>query len=176
MALHQIQIRYDPVEDRLLLRVSTTADEEFRFWMTRRFVDGLWGILVRMLEWDEAVRRQFDQETRRNVLEIQHEGYAQQGDFTKAFECARRRLPLGEAPVLLGQAKGKKAGEGLHLISLHPQQGQGIDLTLDTKLLHIFVRLLREAVTKAAWGMDLTLYKGGAQPVPAAEAVPRKLN
>ena len=175
MALHQIQIRHDPVEDRLLLRVSTTDGDEFRFWMTRRFVGGLWGILLRMLESDEAVRWQFDQETRRNVLEIQHEGYAQQGDFSRAFESAPRRLPLGETPVLLAQAQGKKTGEGQHLISLHPQQGQGVDLTLDTRLLHIFVRLLQQSVTKAEWSMDLTLYKGGGEP-PSVAAAPRKLN
>ena len=175
MALYQIQIRHDPVEDRLLLRVSTTDGEEFRFWMTRRFVGGLWGILVRMLESDEAVRRQFDQETRRNVLEIQHEGYAQQGDFAKAFESTSRSLPLGETPILLAQAQGMKTSEGQHLISLRPQQGQGVDLTLDTKLLHIFVRLLQQSVTKAEWSIDLKLYKGGEQP-PSTTTTPGKLN
>ena len=175
MALHQIQVRHDPVEDRLLLRVSTTDGEEFRFWMTRRFVGGLWGLLVKMLESDEAVRRQLDQETRRTVLDIQHEGYAQQGDFTRAFESAPRSLPLGETPVLLAQAQGRKSAEGQHLISLHPQQGQGVDLTLDTKLLHIFVRLLQQSVAKAEWGLDLRLYKDGEQP-PSAVAAQRKLN
>jgi hypothetical protein len=176
MAIHQIQFQYDQHEDRLLLRVSTTEGDEFRFWLTRRFTGQLWGLLVNMLGWDDAVRQQFDDDARRNVLEIQHEGYGQQGDFSKKFEDVPRRLPLGDAPILLARAKGTKGKDGLQVVSLHPHQGQGIDLTLDTKLLHIIVRLLRQAVMKAEWSIDLRLYKGSEQPAPALEAAPRRLN
>lgn len=175
MAIHQIQIRYDELEDRLLLRVSTTEGFEYRFWMTRRFVEQLWGMLVKILEWDEAVRQQFDEEMRRSVLEIQHEGYAQQADYSKTFVGAPH-LPLGPAPVLLARAKGRKVGDGLQMISLHPQQGQGIDMTLDAKLLHIFVSLLRQTAAKARWEMDLRLHQGGNPSTPAPQAPRRKLN
>lgn len=175
MAIHQIQLKHDQHEDRLLLRVSTVAGEEFRFWLTRRFVDRLWGMLVKMLEWDEALRQQFDDEARRNVLEIRHEGYAQEGDFKTKFQGAPR-LPLGESPVLLAQAKGKKGEKGAYLVSLLPQRGQGIDMTLDTKLLHIFIRLLREVVEKAEWGMELRLYRRDEPQAQAAVGAPRKLN
>jgi len=175
MAIHQIQLKYDQLEDRLLLRVSTTEGDEFRFWLTRRYVDRLWGMLVKMLEWDEAVRQQFDNEARRDVLEIRHEGYAQQGDFATQFKGAPR-LPLGEAPVLLAQAKGSKGDNGLYIVALHPQQGQGIDMKLDAKLLHIFIRLLRESTGKAEWGMDLRLFQRGEPAVAVTEATPRKLN
>ena len=172
MGLHQIQIKYDQAEDRLLLRLSTTEGEEFRFWLTRRFVGRLWGMLITMLEWDEAVRQQFDEEMRRNVLEIRHEGYARESDFTAQFQDASR-LPLGAAPVLLAQANGKR-GESMCILSLLPAQGNGVDLTLDSKLLHLLVRLLRESVTKAGWGMELRLYQ---EPRPAPmESGPRKFN
>jgi hypothetical protein len=175
MGIHQIQLRHDQHEDRLLLRVTSTGGDEFRFWLTRRFVDRLWGLLMKMLEWDEALRQQFDEEARRNVLEIRHEGYAQQGDFETKFAGAPH-LPLGESPVLLAQAKGNKGDEGTYLVSLLPQKGQGIDMALDAKLLHIFIRLLREVVEKAGWGMDLRLYQQGGPQVPAAAGVSRKLN
>ncbi len=175
MAIHQIQLKYEQIEDRLLLRVSTTEGDEFRFWLTRRYVGRLWGVLVKMLEWDEAVRQQFDDGARRDVLEIRHEGYAQQGDFATQFKGASR-LPLGEAPVLLAQAKGSKGENGLYIVALHPQRGQGIDMKLDAKLLHIFIRLLRESTAKAGWGMELRLYQPGGSQGQAAESVPRKLN
>ena len=57
-------------QDRLLLRLSTTDNCEFRFWLTRRFTQRLWTILVQMLEWDEAVRQQFDPQTRHAVVEL----------------------------------------------------------------------------------------------------------
>ena len=176
MKIHQIQIRHDEIEDRLLLRLSTTDNREFRFWITRRYVKRLWAMLVQMLEWDLAVRQQVDPDTRRTVLDIQHEGYAQQADYAKNFEDVPRQLPLGDAPALLAKARGEKGENGMQMLSLHPQQGQGIDMTLDTKLLHIFSRLLRQAVAKTDWDISLGLHPGKEQSEPAQEAAPRKLN
>ena len=181
MKIHQIQIRHDENEDRLLLRLSTTDNAEFRFWLTRRFVKRLWAMLVQMLEWDQAVRQQADPATRRTVLDIQHEGYAQQANYAKKFEEpaqeAPRSLPLGEAPTVLAKAKGKKGEKGTQLLSLHPQQGQGIDMTLDTKLLHVFTRLLRQAVAKTDWDINLALHDAKEEAAaPAPEAARRRLN
>ena len=180
MGIHQIQIRHDETEDRLLLRLSTTDNCEFRFWLTRRFTKRLWGMLVQMLEWDQAVKQQVVPETRRTVLEIQHEGYSRQANYAKPFEEPAqetpRRLPLGEAPLLLAKAKGKKGDHGFQMLGLHPLQGQGIDITLDAKLLHIFTRLLREQVAKTDWDVNLALYEGANAAEPLPEAPPRKLN
>ena len=179
MAIHQIQIRHDEAEDRLLLRMSTTDNCEVRFWLTRRFTRLLWKALVQMLEWDRAVKQQVDPQTRRAVLDIQHEGYSQQGDFTKQFEEpkeAPRRLLLGESPVLLARVQGRKQDDGVHLLSLHPLQGQGIDVTLDAKLLHLFTRLIREQVAKTDWELNLDLYEAGEAAAPAVEPQARRLN
>lgn len=180
MGIHQIQIRHDETEDRLLLRLSTTDDCEFRFWLTRRFTRRLWRMLVQMLEWDRAVLQQVDPDTRRTVLDIQHDGYSQQANYSKAFDespqTAPRRLPLGEAPVLLAQAKGTKGENGAQMLALHPLQGQGIDITLDTRLLHIFTRLLREQVAKTDWDVNLALYEATQENAAAQETPSRKLN
>ncbi len=40
--LHQLTVKYVPTEDRLLLRIGTTAKTEYRLWLTRRFVAALW--------------------------------------------------------------------------------------------------------------------------------------
>jgi len=181
MKIHQIQVRHDEAEDRLLLRLSTTDNHEFRFWLTRRFVKRLWAMLVQMLEWDQAVRQQADPATRRTVLDIQHEGYAQQANYAQKFEestgDAPRSLPLGEEPTVLAKAKGKKGEKGLQMLSLHPHRGQGIDITLDTRLLHIFTRLLRQAVDKTDWDMNLALHGAQEAAEPARqEAAPRRLN
>src|SRR6185295_3449172 len=108
---------------------------EYRFWLTRRFTKQLWGLLLKMLEWDRAVQGQLDQASRNTVLQIQHEGYAQQGDFSKQFEDRAHRTPLGDAPVLLFSAKGTRRDNGLQMLSLHPREGQGLDITFDTRLL-----------------------------------------
>ena len=41
----QIQIRYIQEEDRILMRLNTVAEEEYRFWLTHRFLIRLWPVL-----------------------------------------------------------------------------------------------------------------------------------
>jgi hypothetical protein len=163
MAIHQIQIAHDETEDRLLLRLSTTDDCEFRFWLTRRFTRRLWTMLVQMLEWDRAVKQQADRETRHAVLDIQHQGYSQEADYSTQFREATpdtpRRLPLGADPVLLAKAQGTKRDDGIQVLKLLPLQGTGIDITVDTRLLHLFMRLLREQVAKVEWDLELALHQ-----------------
>jgi hypothetical protein len=180
MAIHQIHIRHDPLEDRLLLRLSTTDNCEFRFWLTRRFTKRLWKMLVQMLEWDEAVRQQMDPASRRAVLDLQHAGYSQQGDYSREFEegspDSPRRLLLGEAPVLIAKAHGRKRDDGLQVLTLKPMEGHGIDITLDTKLLHMFARLLRQHVAATDWDVNLALYEGAQETASSPETRPRTLN
>jgi hypothetical protein len=167
LSIAQIQLRYDENEDRLLLRFSTTDDCEFRFWLTRRFTKRLWPMLVRMLEWDQAVKQQIDPNARKEVLDIRHEGYVREADYTTQFrDRAEAVLPLGEAPVLLGRAEGKKQPDGGQILRLQPAQGQGIDIACDTRLLHLFMKLLREQVAKTDWDVNLALHEGAGAPEP----------
>ena len=96
MAIHQIQVAHDEAQDRLLVRLSTTDDCEFRFWLTRRFTKRLWAMLVQMLEWDRAVKQQVDRETRHAVLDMQHQGYSQEADYKTQFQewCQKRHDTL----------------------------------------------------------------------------------
>jgi len=52
-------------------------------------------------------------------------------------------------------------------VALHPAEGQGVTLTLDSVLLHSVCRLLQAAVKKSGWDMELKL--PGAEPQPAEE-------
>ena len=175
MALHQIQLTYNEKQDRVLLRVSTTDNVEFQFWLTRRFIKRLWGLLVKLLEQDRPVRQQVDPEAKRTVLGIRHEGFAQQGNFSAPYEAREYQKPLGTEPLLVTRAEGKPRENGNFLLRLHPEHGQGVDVVLDTRLLHLFTKLLQQVVGKTDWDITLELYEGG-RSLPVSEEQPRKLN
>lgn len=46
--LHQVNASYIPEQDRLLLKINTTGQTEFRFWITRRYLALLWQVLRQM--------------------------------------------------------------------------------------------------------------------------------
>lgn len=161
--IRQLQLAFVPGEDRLLLRVRTSAGEELRFWLTRRYVKLLYPLLARALESDPEVRRQTSAEARREMLSFRREQALCAADFSRPFQDGATRLPLGAAPVLLARARLAPRAGGVHLLALHPEQGAGVELTVDIGLLHSLSRLLAETAARAQW--DLTLE-------PAATADP----
>jgi hypothetical protein len=173
MRLHQIRIDYHQERDRLLLRVSTDDSSELRFWLTRRFVKGLWPALMKMAETVGETRAQPDPTVRKAMLEFEHDKAVRQADFTTPYK-APANLPLGADPLLVTRLRAQPDGHGKAVLSLHPTQGQGMDLAMDAMLLHSFTRLLQAAVGKTDWDMRLNLPQAA---LPAQDAgVGGKLN
>ncbi|MBF0418009.1 MAG: hypothetical protein HQL86_07155 [Magnetococcales bacterium] len=162
--IHQLQAAYAPAEDRLLLRLSTTDCREFRFWLTRRFVQRLWPALRQSLESQREVAHHPDQAIRAAMLGFMHENATSQADFQAPFSepPGGALLPLGETPILAVHARITPipGHESLRQIQLHPERGHGIEVTMDMTLLHAFCKLLSDAVSAADWQMSLNLTAG----------------
>lgn len=172
MTIRQVQLAYEQEHDRLLLRLATTDRNEFRFWLTRRMVKRLWGVLSQMLEWDAAVAHA-DAAARAAILAFQHDKHAGQADFKQPFSGDAAHFPLGPEPVLVGKVVAQRKEGGFATLSLLPMRGQGIDIALDPRLLHLMVRLLRQAVGRSDWDLPLP---GPAALVSAAADAPHTLN
>jgi hypothetical protein len=176
MTIRQIQARYDDMNDRVLLRISTADDSEFLFWLTRRFTRGLWAFLLKALEQDDAVKLQADAEARKAVLGMRHEGYLRQNDFSRPFEERQYKRPLGPEPVLVARADYKPTGQpGVFVLSLRPQQGAGVDLNVNASLLHSICKLIHDAVARSDWDLQLVMPRASLEPAVVGEA-PRTLN
>jgi hypothetical protein len=151
-AINQIQLSFAPVEDRLLLRMNTTDASEFRFWLTRRYVKLLWPVLMKMLQ-DELAGYDSEQ-ARQEILSFQFQEATQNMDYSTSFDENVEQRPLGDVPILLARITTKKREDGTQLLSLHPEDGQGIDLALNQKLLHSICKLIQDALKKTDWDLD----------------------
>ncbi len=175
MRLHQIKIDYVSEQDRLLMQLATSDDVEVRMWLTRRFVKLLWPLLVKLAEEaNPRISTQSDPEARRALLGLEHEQAMSRADFSKPYDDSARALPLGEAPLLLARIQTGHDPGGQPLIALHPLEGQGVTLTLDSVLLHSVCRLLQAAVSKSDWDMELKV--PGVGPPERAERPSRTIN
>ena len=172
--LHQIRLQYDAQEDRRLLRISTQARQEFRFWLTRRFVKLLWPVLMRLLESHEQVRSQSDSHAKKAVLSFQHQSALDQSDFSTAYREQGLQRPLGEAPVLLAKIQVKSGSGGNQILCLHPLEGQGVELALTQVLLHSLCKLVADTVRTARW--DLCVEVTEPSPQDAPQPGERRLN
>ncbi len=150
-ALSQIQVSYDASQDRLVLRVNTTAREEFRFWLTRRFTQGLWPLLQKGLRANPDVAQQPSTETRKAVLDFQLEAAAEKVDMQRPFQEKAAAFPLGEEATLLTKAQLKVKKEGGYLLSMHAADGKGVNFNLDNNVLHMLSKILVDILPKTGW-------------------------
>lgn len=173
--LEQFSASYDSGQDRLLLRIRSNDDAEFRFWITRRYLALLWPILMKMAD-DFSARKSTDPLTRNTLAELAHGQAVGNADFASQYQEGSL-FPLGEEPILLGRITVKPLAGNTQTLTLLPQQGQGINLDLDERLLHVLARLLQHAATATEWGLNLAVTTGtGATPEPMLAAAPRLLH
>lgn len=167
---------YNAQEDRILLRILSTQSAEFRFWMTRRYVKLLWTVIVKMLERDPAAAVHADEGVRRTVMGVQHVAAVQRAEFATPYDEGAKVLPLGATPLLLARVTGKQPTDQPPVLSLHPNQGQGVDIGVNTALLHMISKLLVDAVAQSDWDLKLAIDPDFAMSPQAQGVPPHKLN
>ena len=95
-ALHQITMSHSTEEDRLLLRISTLDKAEFRFWLTRRFVNILWPALMKVLEKENpAARKNLMPEAKKAVVAMEHQDAVAAADFSRSHYEGNKDLTPG---------------------------------------------------------------------------------
>lgn len=162
----QMQVRFNPVEDRLLLRIRSGSGVELRFWLTRRYLRLAWPTLAAGLESPATGVAAVDRGAlaRKEVAAFEHQDALQRSDFNSQFEEGAGEYPLGPSPVLLARFALKTRDGKDTVVCLHPLRGQGIEVAMSRTLLHAFCKLLADGAIAAAWNLPITL------PQPAAGA------
>ena len=149
--LKQINVSYINAEDRLMLKVSTTDDKEYRAWCTRRLTKVLLERLELSFEQEVDEKNVVPQETRREVARIKHEGEVVEKAFEAPYEAEPMEYPLGEEGVLITGLTEKQLANNTIALSLNGPEGVGLTLNLDNRLRHQLYELLSRAVSRAAW-------------------------
>lgn len=161
--MRQMQLSYMPTEDRILFRMNTKARQEFRFWMTRRYVGILWASLSKMIS-DKDEKEEVQEEPAETKVkdalvesakkEIEHKEIVSKSDFKTQYQESSY-LPLGEEPALLFSVGVKPNQSGQPMLCMHPEKGQGIEMVLNDQILHSLCKLIVDTAKKADWKLDL---------------------
>jgi len=141
-ALQQINIAYELEQDRLLLRASTNAGQEYRIWLTRRFADLLSQVLQGQIEKAGGMHQ---------IASHRHTtDHLRQGAFDREYDSSHKDFPLGEAGILAYSINVGDLQHGCSL-QLRPREGQGMTINLDASLLYLMANLLEQATLQADW-------------------------
>jgi len=153
--LRQISMSFVATEDRLLFRLKTRDNKEYRLFLTRRFVLlGLWPAIRSLLAADPEVRRMTDEAQKQTMLSFRHDGFVDKSAFEKTYEETDDERPLGDDPIIVTGLKAVPK-DGGYALTFKLIDGKTVALRFDEKLMHNFCKLLFDLVNKADW--DVTI-------------------
>ena len=149
--LRQLNVTYVPAEDRLLLKVSTSDDQEYRAWCTRRFARLLLERLESLFETEIEEVQMVPEAARKDVAQLKHRGSVTEQAFAKPYEAEPVSYPLGESGLLLTQFSYQHHESGRVVATLSGDGGKGLTLNMDSKLQHHLYEIITRACQRAEW-------------------------
>lgn len=143
----QLQLAYDPAEDRLLLTLGL-GERTVGVWLTRRFTELLWQALWQRA--GAALDEKASATAREMLLTMQHNEARREHAVTQS-----PKLKLDGKPILATTLKYGPNETSGHALSLIDADGCGESLILDDASLHALIRLLDESMVNSEWRLDL---------------------
>lgn len=149
MPVRQIQVANDSVQDRLILRIGTNANEEIRVFFTRRFLRDLWPHLTAMLAGHLANTSAPSTAEPADQEDLAH------ASFEQAFLSENPTFPLGAKPLLATEAVLEASGDGSASLTLREARERSFKLSLNAELLQALCSMLHAANEHAGWDLVL---------------------
>jgi len=177
MNIHQLTVHYDERQDRLLLRLNTQDQQEFRFWLTRRMTLRLMPAIQQSTLRLEAAQpgvAATDAPAQQLLTELKRDAFLRQANFATPFEDHATQWPLGSPPLLISDVHISIQPGGALDIAFEdksdPAQVRSCQLHLQVGLVHGMVHLIRQASAKAEWGsLGIPAITTEANPVATSE-------
>lgn len=172
MDIHQMQIKYDALADRLLWQVRTHTGELYAVWLTRRMVGRLWPPFLSLVTRGGVAKVAPNAtpvpEARAMLEQAARERPLPAADFKAPFEREAASRPLGPEPLLPTtiDLTADPQGHGFSM-NLREDGGRSLRMHLGADLATALMRLLQQALKTADWGVA---------PAAAAAAMPAEPN
>jgi hypothetical protein len=169
--IQQLNLSYDKLEDRLLLKLGLADNTEFAVWLTRKMVKALWPMLQSshlgpvMADDSYIVEPEAELEDMAEVVPAA----ARKVGFVEAYKTGR--TPRTVHPVLPSECRLLSLDQGKrYRLELEARDACTIRIPLSPEISQALISMLQLATKEAAW--DLALISGqlvmtepGARPV-----------
>lgn len=154
--IHQINVRYMPVQDRLVLRFSTTDKKLYRFFLTRRFTIDFWQALNRFQEQDPEVKKHTDPSVRSAVKSFRQDTAVRKEQFGQKFDDNQTVSPLGDEPVLVtGFGFAPRQQGQPNRMAFQLADGRRLAMGANEQIVVSLVKLIAGALPQTGWDLDL---------------------
>lgn len=158
MTIKQFNASYLIPDDRLLFRISTVDDSEYRFWMTRRVVLFILAATNHLLykKLEERHTPEAAIEMMKFGQEVATAGQTDaEGKLIEIPYQAANKYPIGVDPILVMDVKCEIAKDGIDnvlMLDLILPAGGIMNLKMAGNTLHSMCALLSQLAEHASWG------------------------
>lgn len=156
-----MSVSYVREQDRILVRINTTAAEEFRIWVTQRLIKGLLPHLhtaAANLEASETPLADNSEKTKQLLSEFKKEETINKADFQTPYKAEVTKWPLGETPLLVTEVSMTPRGPGKLEISFDEKLPEvpprGFKISLRPQLMHGLMHLMAQAIVTSEWPIN----------------------
>ncbi len=156
MQIRQLLIGNDMMQDRLMLRIASPANEECRVWITRRFLRTMWPHLCQRLQTAPATSDKPKQE--------------KNGNFEEPFRDENPLYPLGSKPLLASEMSFDKLNDGGVRLTFREGRERVLALDFSQELLSALLSMFRASAAKMEW--QLPLEYGDSSPAATPSPIP----
>ena len=176
MQIHQVNLKYIPEQDRLLLRINTKTGEELRLWLSRRLTLGVLPLMRKLTAEQTAKSASLaaekgtgftasDPKIREILSEFNKDATLRSSDFVTPFKeatpdsnKAASALLVSEVAITpLANAHLAVKFTGQNVGGANPgavaTQKQDVRVDLDDRLMHGFMHLLETAFVASQWSV-----------------------
>ena len=156
--IQQLNLGYDGLEDRLLLRLGLADDTEVTVWLTRKMVKILWSMLQSAQIAPLMVPDDFTPETQPVLEEFARSVEPltlHKMDFSETYKTGRKPRTLH--PVLPSDCRlaSLEQGRRYHL-ELEAKDAYTVRIPLSPEITHALINMLQLATREAGWDLSLT--------------------
>ena len=149
MSIKQLNATYDALEDRVLFRLTTQDDNEYRLWLTRAVVRHI--LILTTHATVSELKKIHPLQHVDAIAEFNQQVKQENTKFTD-FEPAHQH-PLGEEPVLVQKAL-IKASEKAYVLELQMKGNQTMKIPLNEALNGQLQVVLKTISERANWNIQ----------------------
>jgi len=152
-AISQIQAAYEPLEDRILLNITTQNQHVYSVWLTRRYTK----LLIPALQGKHP--RTGRNLLSENALGLMHQSLSSEELSSSVFSDyqlpEQAEYPLGEEAIVLAKIGFTDLSTEQPMIDLNPEQGDGFSLPYEAHVLKLLLNVLSKALQRANWDVEI---------------------
>lgn len=152
-AIQQLNLGYDGLQDRLLLRLGLTDSSEVKVWLTRRMVKAVWGLLqsadLLPMTAPDVFNAQTSEALDQAAKKAATQNAMQHMDFSETYEANRKAVT--DEPLLPKECRILALENGSHVLELESADGQMLRIPMNQELIQALTNMLQLTTKDAGW-------------------------